>query len=112
MSLAVFLFSIDFFYIYIYSRKFNAEFNELIQTVGHRARFIENWCWTHPPLPTILSLFGYFHILTYQVAKLKQNTENPKFCALIGCHCTKCSHKMCKTNWWKKYHHNHHGNKS
>jgi len=36
-----FLFSIDFFYIYIYCRKFNAEFNKLIKTVGHRARFFE-----------------------------------------------------------------------
>ena len=32
-----FLFSI-LFYIYIYCRKFNAEFNKLIKTVGHRAR--------------------------------------------------------------------------
>ena len=56
----------------------------------------------HPPLPTILSLFGYFHILTYQVAKLKQNTENPKFCALIGCHCTKGSHKCAKLVEYKR----------
>jgi len=21
-------------------------------------------------------------------------------CALIGCHCTKSLHKMCKTSWW------------
>jgi len=32
-----FLFSI-LFYIYIYCRKFNAEFNKLIKKVGHRAR--------------------------------------------------------------------------
>ena len=25
-----------------------------------------------------------------------------KFCALIGCHCTKSLHKMCKTSWWQK----------
>ena len=36
-----FLFSIDFFYIYIYCRKFNAEFNNLIKTVGHRDRFFQ-----------------------------------------------------------------------
>jgi len=35
----------------------------LIKTVGHRARFFETN--PHPPLPTILTLFGYFHILTY-----------------------------------------------
>ena len=34
-----FLFSIDFFYIYGYCRKFNTEFNKLIKTVGHRACF-------------------------------------------------------------------------
>ena len=63
----IFLFSIEFFYIYIYCRKFNAEFDKLIKTVGHRVRCFEKWCWTHTPLPTILTLFGYFHILTYQV---------------------------------------------
>ena len=65
-------FSIDFFYIYIYCRKFNAAFNKLIKTVVHCARvfFFKKWCWTHPPLPPILSLFGYFHILTYQVLYL------------------------------------------
>ena len=26
-----------------------------------------------------------------------------KFCALIGCHCTKYLHKLCKTSWWKKW---------
>ena len=65
-----FLFSIEFFYIYIYCRKFNAEFNKLIKSVGQCASCFEKWCWTHPPLPTILTLFGYFHILTYQVLKL------------------------------------------
>jgi len=34
-----FLCSIDFFYIYIYCRKFNAEFNKFIKTVGHCASF-------------------------------------------------------------------------
>ena len=38
-----FLFSIDcFFYIYIYCRKFDAEFNKLIKALGHRARFSKN----------------------------------------------------------------------
>ena len=30
-------FSIDLFYIYIYCRKFNADFNKVLKTVGHRA---------------------------------------------------------------------------
>jgi len=30
-----------FVYIYIYCKTFNAEFNKLIKTVGHLARFIE-----------------------------------------------------------------------
>jgi len=64
------LFSIEFFYIYIDCRKSNAEFNQLIKTVVHRARIFEKWCWTHQPLPIILTLFGYFHILTYEVLKL------------------------------------------
>ena len=34
-----FLFSIDFLYIYIRCRKFNAEFNKLIKTTGHSAHF-------------------------------------------------------------------------
>jgi len=33
------LLSIDFFYIYIYYRKFNAEFSKLIKAVGHHAHF-------------------------------------------------------------------------
>jgi len=37
----VFLFSIDLFYVYIYCRKCNAEFNKL-QTVGHRVVFSKN----------------------------------------------------------------------
>ena len=36
---AVFLFSIDFFYIYIRCRIFNAEFNKLIKTMGHCSFF-------------------------------------------------------------------------
>jgi len=30
---------IDLFYIYIYCRKFSAEFNKLTKTVGHHAHF-------------------------------------------------------------------------
>jgi len=30
-----------FIYIYIHCRIFNAEFNKLIKTIGHRARFFE-----------------------------------------------------------------------
>ena len=52
----IFLFFILFFYIYIYYRKFNAEFNKLIKTVGHVANN--------------LTLFEYFHMLTYRVLKL------------------------------------------
>ena len=33
-----------FFYIYIYCRKCNAEFNKLIQTVGHCVRYFEKGC--------------------------------------------------------------------
>jgi len=29
-----------YFFIYIYCKKFNAEFNKLIKTVGHHALFI------------------------------------------------------------------------
>ena len=35
------LFGIFFLYIYIYYRKYNAEFNKLIKTVGQSARFFE-----------------------------------------------------------------------
>ena len=37
-----YLYSIDFCYVYIYCRKFNAEFNKLIKTEGHRACFLKN----------------------------------------------------------------------
>jgi len=40
-SVTCFLFSIDFLLIYVYCRKFNAEFDKLIKTVGHHARFFE-----------------------------------------------------------------------
>ena len=66
----VFLFWIEFFYIHIYCRKFNAEFNKLIKTEGYRACFLNSKNDVeHTPLPTILTLFGYFHIFTYQVLK-------------------------------------------
>ena len=32
-------FSIDYFYIDIYSKKYNAKINKIIKTVGHRARY-------------------------------------------------------------------------
>jgi len=38
-----------FFYIYIYCRKINAEFNKLIKTVGHRARFFSKNDVEQPP---------------------------------------------------------------
>ena len=34
-------FSVVFLNIYVYSRKLNAEFNKLIKSVGHCARFFE-----------------------------------------------------------------------
>jgi len=73
-----------FFYIYIYYRIFNAEFNKLIKTVGHRALIFREMVLN---TPTFANNFGYFQILTYQVLK---------FCALIGCHSTKGLQKMCK----------------
>ena len=55
-----------FFYIYIYYREFNVEFNNLIKTVGHRARlFFFRKMMLNTPTPTILTLFGYFHMFTY-----------------------------------------------
>ena len=41
---AVLLFSKDVFYIYIYCRTFNTEFNKLIKIVGHLLVFIEKRC--------------------------------------------------------------------
>ena len=41
----------------------------------HRARSLEKWCLTHPPLPPSLALSGYFHTLNNQDLKLKQNTK-------------------------------------
>ena len=35
---------IDFFYIYTFYKKVNAEFNKLIKTVGHRALVFEKRC--------------------------------------------------------------------
>ena len=40
-------------------------------------------------MSTILTLIGYFHIATYQVFKLKQNTKSVSCVALIWCQCTK-----------------------
>jgi len=38
---------------------------------------------THPPVPTILTLFGYFHTLTYQDLKLKQTTKTARFVSCV-----------------------------
>jgi len=46
----IFLFSIKKFYIYIYCRKFNTEFNKLIKTAGHCARFSAGHCARFYPL--------------------------------------------------------------
>ena len=62
-----FLFSIDYLYISIYGRKFNAEFNKLIKQSVTVFVFSKN---DVEHTPTILILFGYFHILTYQVLTL------------------------------------------
>ena len=56
-------FSID---LYLHISQ-DAESNKLIKTVCHHAHFFEI-------LPT--SLFGHFHILTFQVLKFKQNTKH------------------------------------
>jgi len=62
-----FLFSIDFFYIYIYCRKFNAEFNNLIKTVGHRDRFFQK---TMVNTPTFANNFDfYLDIFTLSLIK-------------------------------------------
>ena len=47
----------------MHCRKFNAEFNhfQLIKTVGHGARLFWKMMLNTPILPTILTLFGYFH---------------------------------------------------
>ena len=78
ISIGFFIFD-TFFYIYIYYRKFNVDFNKLMQPVDHHARCFA----THTPLPTILTLFGYFHILTYQVLKLKQNTKDARYVSCV-----------------------------
>ena len=99
-----FLCSIDFYYIYIYCKKLNAEFHKLIKTVGHHHGFFEKWYCTHLPLPTILNfiwIFSYSHLSSPKV--VTKHGKVCKFCALIGCHCTKSLHKMCKTSWWKKF---------
>jgi len=57
-----FLFSIVFFYIYIHYRKFNAEFNKLIKTVGHRAHFFEKNILN---TPTFANKFDFIWIFSY-----------------------------------------------
>jgi len=58
-----FLFLIDFFYIYLYCRKFNAEFNKLIKTVGHRVRFFFRKMMLNTP--TVVNIFEIVWILSY-----------------------------------------------
>ena len=79
----LFIFSIDLFYIYIRCMKFNTEFNKLIKQQVTVLFFPEKWCWSHPPLPTIITLFGQFHIVTYQVLKLKQNTKEARYVSSV-----------------------------
>ena len=59
-----FIFSIDF-YVYIRCRKFDAEFNRLIQTIGHRARFSRKN--DVEPLPRILTLLGHCYLSSPKV---------------------------------------------
>ena len=98
-----FLFSIDCFYIYMYCRKFNAEFNKLIKTVGHCC-FPKKMMLTTPTFANnfdFIWVFSYSHLSCPWVVSKHLKCYVCKFCALIGCHCTKSSHKMCKTSWWK-----------
>ena len=70
--------------IYIDCRKLNAEFNKVIKAVGHRARFFEKKMRLNTStLPTISTLFGYFHILTYQVFKLSQNIKSARYVHVV-----------------------------
>jgi len=58
-----------FVYIYIYCKTFNAEFNKLIKTVGHLARFIEKMELKTPGVANnfdVIWIFSY----SYQVLKL------------------------------------------
>jgi len=70
-----FLFSIDFFHIYIAGNlMLNSTEVKKPTTVGHCARFFLQKMVlntrTYLPLPTILTLFDNFDVLTYQVLKL------------------------------------------
>ena len=59
-----FLFLIDCFYIYLYCRKVNAEFNKLVKTVGHRVRsfFFRKMMLN---TPTVVNIFEIVWILSY-----------------------------------------------
>ena len=79
-----------FFYIYLYCRKCNAEFNKLIKAVAHRANFFsknDKHVW--------LYFKSFRRFKTLKILGLK-------VCSLIGYHCTQSSHKMCLTSWWNK----------
>ena len=59
-----FLFSIVFFYL-------------------HGNDIMKNDVNTHTPVPIFFTLFGYFHTLTYQDLKLKQNTKTARFVSCV-----------------------------
>jgi len=47
-------------------------------------------------LPTILTLFGYFHILTYQALKLLHNTKTARYVSYV--HYVGISHMIVISN--------------
>ena len=60
-------------------RKVNAEFNKLI-----RARLFSKHDVEHTHLcQQLLTLFGHFQILTYQVLKLQQNTKHARSVSFV-----------------------------
>jgi len=75
------------------------EFNKLIKTVGHCACFFFKNGGEHTNLCQIfwlyLDIFIFSLIKSLNCNKNTKNARSAKFCALIGCHCTKCLHKMC-----------------
>jgi len=69
---------IDFFNVYIYCRKFNAEFNKLIQTVGHRARFFSK---NELNTPTFANIFEVIWIFSYS----HLSSQNTKHARSVNC---------------------------
>jgi len=75
----------------------NAEFNKLIKTVGHCARYFEKLCWTNPPLLTILTFFDIFIFSLIKSLSCNKTLKVVcKCCALIGCHYTNSLQKGAK----------------